>query len=276
MIKILVDSASDYPFDSKKADYFLPISVNIDGKEYKTGVELSSDMFYELQANAKEFPKTSQPSPQVFEEIFEEVKASGDELICLVLSSALSGTYQGAMLAKATVDYDGIYVIDTLTATHMIGVLADYAYELRKNGASAKEIVEKCEALKSKIKVLAGVDTLEYLYKGGRLSRTTAAVGSLANIKPIITVTKDGKVETAGKAIGKSRAIQAIIDKLSVNDIDTDFPIYSLYSSGSENCELLEQRLAASGYSVCERRQVGSAIGAHTGPGVFGVMFVIR
>lgn len=276
MIKFLVDSASDCSKENPIIDYFMPVTINIDGAEYKSGIELDSDKFYELQATAKEFPKTSQPSPQDFLEVFEEVKAAGDELICFLISSTLSGTCQGANIAKGMVDYEGIYIIDSLTATHLIGILVSYARDLRDQGFTAAEIVEKCEALKSKVKVLAGVDTLEYLYKGGRMSRTTAAVGSLANIKPILTVTPDGKVEAIGKAIGRGRAIQFIIDKLIANDIDERFPVYSIYSAGTENLEALEEKLSANQVKIQERLQIGPAIGAHTGPGVYGVIFVTK
>lgn len=276
MIKFLVDSASDMNPGSPLVDYFLPISINVDGTEYKSGVELDSDRFYELQAAAREFPKTSQPAPQDFVEIFEEVKEAGDELICFILSSALSGTYQGANIAKEMVEYDGIYIVDTLAATHMIGVMVEYANGLRAEGATAAEIAGKCESIKSKIKVLAGVDTLEYLYKGGRMSRATAAVGSIANIKPVLTVTEDGRVEAIGKALGKGRAIQFVIDKFIVNDLDESFPVYSVYSSGEENCIALEEKLSLSGVSIVGRLQIGPTIGAHTGPGVYGVIFVTK
>lgn len=108
------------------------------------------------------------------------------------------------------------------------------------------------------------------------MSRTTAAVGSLANIKPILTVTPDGKVEAIGKAIGRGRAIQFIIDKLIANDIDERFPVYSIYSAGTENLEALEEKLSANQVKIQERLQIGPAIGAHTGPGVYGVIFVTK
>ena len=273
MIKILVDSASDCKKQDGLFDCFVPITVNIDGVEYADGIDLSADKFYELQKNAKEFPRTSQPSPQQFVEIFEKIKESGDELIYLCLSSQLSGTYQGALIAKDMVDYDGIYVVDTLGATHIIGILARYARDLINQGFSAEETAQKCENLKSKINVFAGVDTLEYLYKGGRLSRASAAVGEIAGIKPIITVS-EGKVESIGKCLGKIRAMNFILDKVKAHKINPDFPIYSLYTSGTENCEILEQKLRDNGYELSERLQVGSTIGAHVGPNVYAVLFV--
>lgn len=273
MIKILVDSSADCCVEDGIVDAIIPISVNIDGTEYKSGVDLSSDRFYELLQNAKEFPRTSQPSPQKFIELFEEIKESGDQLIYLCLSSCLSGTYQCALIAKEMVDCDNIYIVDTMGATHIISILAEYARKLINEGFTAGEIVDKCEALKSKIKVYAGVDTLEYLYKGGRLSRATATVGSIAGVKPIVTVS-EGRVESIGKCIGKIRAMNYIIDKIKTHQIDKNFPMYSLYTSGTENCEALEQKLADNGYETAGRLQVGSTIGAHVGPGVYAVVFV--
>ena len=276
MIKIMVDSASDCRKEDFFVDYFIPIAINIDGKEYLGGVDIDSNTFYEKLQTAQEFPKTAQPAPQTFVNYFEEVKKTGDELIYFCISSALSGTYQGANLAKAMVGYDKIYIIDTNAATHLIGILVQYAAKLREKGFTADEVVEKCEELKGRVKVLAGVDTLEYLYKGGRLSRTTAAVGSVANIKPIVTVTPEGTVDSIGKCIGKMRSMQFILDKLAGFELDENFPIYSLYTYGTENCETLEQKLHEKGYQVAERLQVGSAIGTHVGPGVYAVLFVTK
>lgn len=276
MIKIMVDSASDCGKEEGLYDLFVPLTVNIDGREYLDGVGLNADMFYDLLVSSKEFPKTSQPAPDVYLEGFEKIKEAGDELICFTLSSALSGTYQSACIAKSMVEYDGIRIIDTKTATHMIHVLARYAARRIREGASAEAIVEECEALKGKVKALAGLDTLEYLYRGGRLSRTSAAVGSIAGIKPIITVTEDGRVVNCGKAIGVGRAIQTMMDKLASYELDQRFPVYSLYSCGTENCEKLEEKLTKAGYRLGERLQVGPTIGAHVGPGAYAVIFVTK
>ena len=273
MIKIMVDSSADCNLQDEIIDLMVPISVNIDGKEYQSGIDLTSDKFYELLRSAKDFPRTSQPSPQAFIEIFEQAKNDGDQLIYLCLSSRLSGTYQGALIAKEMVDYDNIYIIDTLGVTHIIGVLAAFARSLINEGFKAGEIVDKCEELKGKIKLYAGVDTLEYLYKGGRLSRASAAVGELTGIKPIITVS-DGRVEVVAKALGKARAMNTLLEKIKSHKINTDFPVYSLYTYGTENIEALEEKLKQNGYSIADRLQVGSTIGAHVGPGVYAVMFV--
>lgn len=274
MIKILVDSASDCKRDT--FDYFAPISVTIDDKDYKDGIELDADTFYGILTSTEDFPHTAQPSLQDFLDAFEDVKAAGDELIYFALSSALSGTYHAACLARDMAEYDKIYIIDTKTATHMIWLLADYASRRIAEGAAAEEIVSECEELKSKIKVLAGLDTLEYLRRGGRLSNASAIIGSLAKIKPIITVSEEGKVEAIGKGLGVGRAMQMIMEKLSDFEIDERFPLYALYTYGTENVEELKSRLAAAGHSVADTLQIGSTIGAHIGPGVYAVMFVAK
>ena len=276
MIKILVDSSSDCKKESSLFDYFAPISVTIDGKNYKDGVELDADTFYEILTNCGDFPQTAQPSIQDLLDVFEEVKESGDELIYFALSSALSGTYQVACLAKDMAEYDGIHIFDTKAATHMIGILVDYAKKRIAEGASAAEIVSECESLRQRIKIYAGLDTLEYLRRGGRLGNASAVIGSLAKIKPIITVTGEGKVEAIGKGLGVGRAMQFILDKLSELELDEDFPLYAAYTYGTENVEDLKSRLNYAGYKVAETRQIGSTIGAHIGPGVYAVICVTK
>ncbi|MBR3969279.1 MAG: DegV family protein [Clostridia bacterium] len=273
MIKIVVDSSADCNLQDGIVDVIVPILVSIDNVEYKSGTELTNDKFYELLKSAKEFPRTSQPSPQDFIDLFEKAQNDKDQIIYLCLSSRLSGTYQSALMIKDMVGYDDIYVIDTLGATHIIDVLARYARGLIQKGYSAGEIVDMCEELKHKVKLYAGIDTLEYLYKGGRVSRASATVGEITGVKPLITVS-DGRVEMSGKALGKSRAVSALIEKVKNHQINTDFPVFSLYTYGTENCELLEEKLKSLDIKVAERLQVGATIGAHVGPGGYAVLFV--
>lgn len=276
MIKIIVDSSSDCRKEEGFFDVCIPLTVSIGGKDYRAGVDLDADGFYELLTSTQEFPKTSQPSPEAFAEEFEKIKEAGDEAICLLLSSALSGTYQSAVIARDMVDYDGIYIVDTLCVTHMIAVLAKFAKQQAQAGVPAPQIVQQCEELKSKIRVFAGLDTLEYLYKGGRLNRATATVGEIAGIKPIITLSPDGTVNAGSKAIGVPRAMQAILTKLKGSTLDKRFPLYTLCTCGTENAEVFEKKLAAAGYESSGRLQVGPTIGAHAGPGVYGVLFVVQ
>jgi len=276
MIKIMVDSAADCGCGSSVYDYLAPLTVNIDGKEYLDGVNLDGDTFYHMLLQAEEFPKTSQPAPEVFAEVFRKVQADGDQLLVFSLSSALSGTYQSAVIAKEMVDYDGIYVLDTRMVSHMIEILAKFAGERIREGLSAEQILEECRQLLPKIKVAAGLDTLEYLYKGGRLSRTSATVGQIAGIKPVVVLDDAGKVNAGSKAIGVARAMQTVVSKVQSCQLDDRFPLYTLYTYGTENVSKLEDKLNAAGYTVAGRLQVGPTIGAHVGPDVYGVLYVIR
>ena len=276
MIRIIVDSSADYLKEDidKKQMILASLNINLDGKMYLDGVDISRDQLYEWLMESKGFPKTSQPSPEVFLKQFKEAKEAGDDVICILLSSALSGTCQSAHLAKSMADYDNIYIVDSLSATHLIRFLGNKACQMRDAGASAKEIVETLEELKSRTKVIAAVDTLEYLCRGGRVSKAAAAIGNLANLKPIITVNPEGEVAVIAKCVGKNKSISYILNAMQEYEIDENYPIYSIYSYGVENCIALEAKVVNAGYLLHSRKQIGATIGCHVGPGAFGVLFV--
>lgn len=277
MIRFLVDTSSDYTVEEVKEQglELVPLHITMGEADYRDAYDLTKDGFYEILTSSEAFPKTSQPTPQDYVDIFEDVQEKGDELICILLSSKLSGTFQSATLAKSIVDYDGIYLIDSLSATHGIRIMTDYGKQLAEEGKSAAEIVDALEQMKSKIKVVAVVDTLEYLCKGGRVSRTTAAIGEVAKVKPMITVA-EGEVAVIGKSMGKNKAISNALKQIESNEPDNNFPMYSLWTYGTENCDVFESRLNAAGYEAKDRLQVGATIGTHVGPGAFGVIYVIK
>lgn len=278
MIRIVVDSSSDYPIDQlrQKNMEIIPISISLGEKTYIDGVDLKLDNLYKIIDETGDFPKTSQPSPQAFLDLFKDAKEKGDSVICILLSSELSGTCQTAFLARQMADYENIFIIDSLSATFTIKVMADYAFRLRSEGASAREIAKKVEALKSRVRVIAALDTLEYLSRGGRISKAAAAIGDMANIKPIITLTADGKIGILGKCLGKNKAIRFILKQLELLEIDTDFPLYSIYSFGTNNCRHFEEMLSSQGIRRDDRLQIGATIGSHIGPEAFGIIFVTR
>lgn len=278
MIRILLDSSADFSAEEAKERNLelVPINITLNDKNYRDGVDITKDEFYDLLVASEAFPMTAQPSPQDFLDIFEDVKEKGDQLIYLSLSSALSGTFQSATLAKSMVEYDDIYLIDTLSATRAIRLMAEYACKLKEEGKDAATIAAELEDFKSRVVILAAVDTLEYLYKGGRLNKATAAIGELANLKPIITVTGEGKIGVPGKALGRNKALASLVKMITEKDIDTTFPIYSLYAVGEENTEKLERKLGEAGVRVTKRLQIGPTIGCHIGPGAYGVIFVTK
>lgn len=276
MLRILVDTSADYTVEELKERNLELVSLNIivDNKSYRDVVDITREEVYDILINQGKFPKTSQPSPQDFLEIFEDVKEKGDSMVVITLSSALSGTYQSAVLAKNMAEYDSIYIIDSLSATYGIRHLGEYACALRNDGMDASTIAERLEELKSRIVILAAVDTLEYLCKGGRVSKTTAAVGELANIKPLITVTEEGKVHVPGKCLGRNKALATLTKNISTYEIDESFPVYSIYAYGEENTVKLEEKLSAIGIHCAERLQIGATIGVHVGPGAYGTIFI--
>lgn len=282
MVKILVDSASDFLKEEieERQMELIPISISIGEQIYMDGVNLDRSRFYQMLMESKEFPKTSQPSPQAFLDIFECAKKQGDSLVCILLSSALSGTFQSAVLAKNMVQYDEIYLIDSRSASVPIKVMADYACRLRDEGLSAREIARNVEDIKPKVRLLAALDTLEYLARGGRLSRGAAVLGDVANIKPIITLSEEGEVKVLGKALGRNKAIHHLMQHLEEFEINPEFPLYTIYTYGAENCSRLEEHLAeqneGSGCVFRGRMQVGPTIGTHIGPEAFGVVLVRR
>ncbi len=271
MIQLLVDSASDYTKEevNEKGLLFVPLQIQMEGKTVLDEVEIDKQCFYEKMMDSKEFYKTSQPSPQNYVTLFEEIKENKDTLICLCLSSQLSGTYQSAILAKSIVDYDSIYVIDTLSATCGIRILCEMALKWIEEGVDVETIVDRIETLKSRIRIYASMDTLEYLARGGRLSKGAAMIGNFANIKPIISVV-EGRVEVVSKARGVNKAISKMLEYIERDGVDHRYPIYSIYSYKEENVERLENRLNME----CQRIRLGSTIGVHIGPGAFGLCFI--
>lgn len=278
MIRLLVDTGSDYlPEEMKvKNIEFVPLQVLIGDKNFLDGVDLSREEFFRLLTGGEVFPKTSQPSVVSFQEIFEDVKKKGDEMICILISSTLSGTLQSALMAKEMVDYKNIYLVDSMTATYAIKILTDHACKMREEGRYAREIVEALEALKKRIHIEFVVDTLEYLYRGGRLSRAAATLGTLANIKPVLGLDGEGIIKVEEKCLGLPRAYKAIIHNLQRVRPDTAFPVYTLYSYGTENTENLEKMLWQAEIPITERLQIGASIGTHIGPGAAGIVYIVE
>ena len=276
MIRILVDSTADFTNEQLKQNNltYIPMHINWDDTEYISGVTIQSEEFYERLEASSSFPKTSQPSPQSFVEEFEKVKEEKDEMICILLSSALSGTYQSACLAKQMVDYDSIYVIDSKTATAGIQLLVEEAMKMVDAGMSCEEIVAHIEELKSRVMIYASVDTLEYLKRGGRISKAVASIGEIAKVKPLIHLNEAGEIVAISKSIGFKK-VTAKIAEYSL-DADPNYSILSLYTKGTKNMEKLEEKVKENNVNITDRVQVGPTIGCHIGTEAFGVAFICK
>lgn len=277
MIKIITDSTSD--IDLKYAQELnvevVPLKVIIDGKEYKDRIDLQPEEFYDLLVNSQTLPSTSQPSPQDFVDLYETAKNNNDSVIVITLSSVISGTYQSANLAKDLVDYDDIYVIDSLGTTQMQRLLVLKADALRNEGMNAQDLYTFLEAYKHRIRLFAFVDTLEYLYKGGRLSRTAATAGTLLKFKPIIGF-DEGKLDVFAKARGTQKATAKIIDLIQQDgEMDLDEPICIGYTGSSDGLDKFENTLRETlHFGETLHGIVGPVIGTHAGPGARLIAYV--
>ena len=280
-VKILIDSASDITQEeaNKLGINVIPLQVRFDEEEYLDGINLSPKEFYDKLIEQDTLPKTSQVTPFRYQEEFERLTKNGDSLIVITLSSKLSNTYNSAVLASY--DFmDKVYVVDSLNATAGERVLALYAKRLIDKGLDVKDIVEKLNSVKSKIKLLAIVDTLEYLKKGGRISKATAFAGELFNIKPVISLI-DGEVKLVGKARGSRKAnnlLHELIEKSG--GIDFSMPYTTLYSGLSDAMLKKyiedEKELWEGNTKDVPIQTVGSTIGTHVGPGAIGVVFFAK
>ena len=276
MIRFLVDSSSDYipaALQTRGIEY-VPLSITIADHTYKDGIDLTRDEFYRLLQENEGFPKTALPSPADFLDVFEDVKEKGEELVCVLLSSGLSGTYQSALTAKAMVEYDKIYLVDSCSAAYGIQMLVEEGLRLSGMGKSGAEIAAQLEQLKGRIRICAAPDTLEYLHRGGRLSSTEAAIGTAVSLKPVITVTTDGKVSVLQKCLGLGRAINFICSYLEKHPADNNFPIYPIYTCGQVNTNKLMEKLTEQGAQLHNPVQIGSTIGTHVGPEVYGLIYM--
>lgn len=277
-VKILIDSASDFDIQEATARdlLFVPLSINFGDTSYADGITIEKNQFYEMLLHGDIYPKTAQPAPDLFLEHFNAAKESGDELVAIVLSSGLSGTLQSALIAKDLCGYEGIYIVDSLQCVTGLRLLIDVATKLRDEGATAKEIVAEVETLKHRIKIVAVVDTLEFLYKGGRLTKAAQLIGTMANLKPFVSLDENGKIYVCDKVIGRNKAYKRFFKILEEEPFDPAYPINFLYFYEPENGERLAKDVAAM-YPGVDAKCVypcGPTIGAHVGNNCYGYAYV--
>jgi DegV family protein with EDD domain len=276
-IRIITDSTSDISIKqaAQMNIILVPLKVIFEDKEYREGVDITIDGFYEKLVKAERLPTTSQPSPDDFLNHYKEGKAAGDSIIVMVIAAKLSGTYQSAMIAKEMVDYEDIHIIDSNTATNALRILVEQAVKLREEGAKAEDIVTSIMDLKERTVLLAMVDTLEFLQKGGRLSKTSAILGTLLKFKPVL-ILRDGALGVIGKERGVNKAIGRIIETMDdLGEIDTKYPVHLGYTAQDDQCKLLKEKLTEK-YKLggLIMYPVGCVVGTHAGPGACVVTYV--
>ena len=273
--RIIVDSTADLVPEIKERVHIVPLTVHFGEEEYIDGVTIDHKTFYEKLMASNVLPTTSQGTPDAFMQAFEKAKAAGEAAVVITLASKLSGTYQSAVIAA--MEYENIYVIDSGSVAMGSGILVEMAFRLLDEGKHAKEIAALLEEEKKKIVVVALVDTLEYLKKGGRISKTAAFAGGVLNVKPVLSVA-DGEIHILGKARGSKMGNNLLVQEIDkAGGIDFSKPVLLGYSGISD--ALLQTYIQDSRHiwegNLQEVRYttLGSVIGTHAGPGAVAVAF---
>lgn len=273
-IRIIIDSTTDIPERVLHQVEVVPLTVSFGDEEYLDGIDLSRSDFYRKLEAGQILPKTSQPSPEAFAGVFQRIHEAGDEGVFISVASALSGTCQSAAIAAA--DYPEISVVDSRNVAVGTGILAEYALLLISRGITREELTQKLEKKREDICLIAMLDTLEYLKRGGRISKTAALAGGILNIKPVITV-KEGEILILGKARGAKKANNLLVELAEKNGVDYSLPILLGYAGTSD--ELLQnyihdsRKLWEGHVENLEYAQICSVVGTHTGPGAVAAAF---
>ena len=275
-VNLIIDSTTDLRPGLRERFTVVPLTVHFGEEEYIDGVTISHREFYEKLVESDALPSTSQAVPAAFADVFEQVVSRGETAVVLTLASQLSGTYQSAMIAAN--DYpDSIFVVDGTSVAIGTGILAELALRLRDQGLSAAQIAAKLEEEKGNIRIVALLDTLEYLKRGGRISATVAFAGSLLSIKPVIAV-QDGVIQMLGKARGSKQGNNLLVQQIAnAGGVDFDKPLL-LGFTGLSDALLLKyiedsRALWENGTDNLPITSIGSVVGTHAGPGAIAVAF---
>lgn len=276
-IRIVIDSTSDVTDEiiEKYNLKMVPLTVNFENESFLDKVELSSAEFFEKLEKAEKLPTTSQVSPGAFVEAFSEILLEGDQILGIFLASEFSGTYDSARIAKDMIGSDNIRIIDSRSVCLGTFSLILEAIRLVNEKKTIDQIVSELERTKDKIVAIAGLDTLKYLEKGGRLSKGQAVVGSILNIKPIIEI-KDGKLSVIEKVRGKNKTIKWIDEWIEKNNYDlSDKTVLLFHARSYDQLRVLRETIEEK-YKIKEiiEQEIGPVIGTHAGPGVLGVSFL--
>ena len=276
-IKIIVDSASDISLKeaNEMGIEMLPMQITFGEELYYDGVDLLPYEFYEKLIESDELPKTSQITPFRFEEKIEELVNQGHEVIVITISSKLSATYNNAYMSCR--NFEGkAFAVDSLSATIGERLLVLHALNLIEEGKTVQEIVDELNEVKHRIAIIALVDTLEYLKRGGRVSPAVAFAGELLSIKPVIGVV-NGEIKVIGKARGSKKGNNLLNELINERGIDHTLPYGAVFSGLSD--ANLRKYIHDSAPLYIEyipsvpRYPIGSTIGTHVGPGALGVAF---
>ena len=272
---LITDSGCDLTLQQAKVlgVELVPMTVHFDGEEFRSGIDLTNDVFYEKLTASDTIPTTSQPTPHQFESVYRKVRESGNQAVVVCVSSALSGTYQSACIALDGFD-DCIHVVDSQAVSIAQRILLDYAIHLREHGADAKAIAEALNTKKLDVCIYGAVDSLTYLIKGGRLSKAAGTVGSLLGIKPVLTLS-EGALIVAGKARGPKAAITMTHNLIKTASVDQNMPFGVGYTGTDPSVAEIFLETVGGEFAGKDTPvyQVGSTVGTHAGPGLYLAAF---
>lgn len=277
-IRIITDSGCDITQAEAKSKgiTILPLKTRFNETEYLDGITISTQEFYEHLVEYDEFPTTSQVAPFEYEKAFEEALKEYDHVLCITISSKLSGCYQSASIAAS--EFEGaVTVIDSLSVSLGARIFVEYAVNLLTKENDLEKIVDDLTTQREKLVVLALMDTLEYLKKGGRISAAAALAGNVLSIKPVITL-KEGEIIVVGKARGSKNGnnllSQCVLDR---GEMDFSKPLCLAYSGLSD--ALIKKYVEDCGPIYCDDPKsipiyiIGSTVGTHAGPGAIAIAY---
>jgi len=275
-VRIIVDSTTNASEQIKPFLTVVPLTVRFGDTEYLDGIDITHKEFYEKLIESDILPTTSQPTPDAFAQVFRQVTEAGEEAVVITVSEKLSGTYQSAVIAAQDFP-DRIHVVDSKTAAAGAGILAELAFNLAKNGMPAAQLAARLTQERENIRLIAMLDTLEYLMKGGRLSKTASIAGSVLSIKPVLSIT-NGEIVVLGKARGSRKGNNLLIKEIeNCGGVNFDKPILLGYTGLSD---LVLQKYIEDSASLWEEHisqlritPIGSVIGTHAGPGAIAAAF---
>ena len=272
-VRIVTDSTADLPKQvvERLGITVVPLEVRFGEEVYRDGVDLTQEEFYRRLTTTPELPKSSQPSVGAFEAAFGELAQDADGIFCVHLSSALSGTYSSAMLARESYKHRcPIEILDSRLVSLGLGIVAVKCAEAAAAGANLREVANLAKRMLPNVHTLFAVETLEYLQKGGRIGRAQAFLGSLLSIKPVLKI-EEGEVRPVEKVRTRAKAIDRLVEFVELFPaVDT---LGILYATTPEDAAGIQKRVESQCPS--ERTiisQVGSVVGTHTGPGVLGTI----
>lgn len=276
-VQIITDSTSDLTEQEQRElnVHMLHMRVIFEDGVYTDGVDITKEQFYEKQAQAKILPKTTQVNPQEYCDTFEPLLAGGDEVVAILMSSRLSGTFQSAQIGKDMAKGgERLYLVDSLNVIIGEGLLVREAVRMRDAGATGAQIAAALEELKHRVRFVAFIGTLKYLKMGGRISTSTAVLGTMLGISPVVAIV-EGEVKSVGQVRGKQKILSYTLDFFREYPVDTRHCVMFGHSRCLETMETYRDKcVQALGIRDYAWDELGAVIGTHSGPGCYGVAYI--